>query len=54
MKNSLIENNITPEVRIQNENVKDALIRGNRMASGQTSPVIMNEPRPGNGNLIVP
>lgn len=54
VKNSLIENNITPEVRIQNENVKDALIRGNRTASGQTSPVIMNEPRPDNGNLVVP
>ncbi|UUE99459.1 hypothetical protein NDY24_06780 [Xanthomonas hortorum pv. pelargonii] len=53
-KNSLVENNTTPEVRIQNGNVKDALVRGNRTASGQPAPVIMNEPRPENGNLIVP
>lgn len=54
VKNSLVENNTTPEVRIQNGNVKDALVRGNRTASGQPAPVIMNEPRPENGNLIVP
>jgi hypothetical protein len=54
VKNSLIEHNITPEVRIQNENVKDSLVRGNRTANGEKSQVIVNEPRPENGNLIVP
>ncbi|MEA9604990.1 hypothetical protein QY702_00675 [Xanthomonas campestris pv. plantaginis] len=54
VKNSLIENNTTPEVRIQNGNVNDALVRGNRTASGQPAPVIMNEPRPENGNLVLP
>ncbi|WP_153066063.1 MULTISPECIES: hypothetical protein [Xanthomonas] len=52
VSNSLLENNIVPAFRIQNENVKDSLIRANRTAGGGEPQRLINEPRPGNGNML--